>query len=62
MTCVAATDGGYEILLRLVCALVPLQPIAEKVRTVVGAKAVTAGIHVTSVNVQVADVAGPELA
>jgi hypothetical protein len=61
VTCVAATDGGYEISLRLVCALVPLQPIAEQVRTVVGAKALTAGIHVVSVNVQVADVAGPEV-
>jgi hypothetical protein len=59
--CVAAMDGGYEISLRLVCALMPLQPIAEQVRTVVGAKAVIAGIHVTSVNVQVADVAGPEV-
>jgi hypothetical protein len=58
--CVAAPDGGYEISLRLVCALMPLQPIAEQVRTVVGAKAITAGIHVTSVNVQVAEVAVPE--
>ena len=60
VTCVASTDGGYEISLRLVCALMPLEPIAEQVRTVVAAKAVAAGIHVTRVNVQVADVAGPE--
>jgi hypothetical protein len=61
VTCVAAMDGGYEISLRLVCAMTPLQPIAEHVRTVVGANAVTAGIHVTSVNVQVVDVTGPEI-
>jgi hypothetical protein len=60
VTCVAAADGGYEISLRLVCALMPLQPIAEQVRTVVGARAVAAGIHVTSVNVQITDVTGPE--
>jgi hypothetical protein len=59
VTCVAA-DGGYEISLRLVCALMPLEPIAEQVRTVVGAKALAAGLHVTSVNVQVTDVTGPE--
>jgi uncharacterized alkaline shock family protein YloU len=61
VTCVAATDGGYEVSLRLVCALMPLEPIAEQVRTAICAKAVTAGIHVSSVNVQVADVAGPEV-
>jgi hypothetical protein len=61
VTCVAATDGGYEISIRLVCALMALEPIAEHVRTVVGAKAAAAGIHVTRVDVQVADVAGPEV-
>lgn len=61
VTCVAATDGGYEISLRLVCALMPLEPIAEQVRTGIGARAVTAGIPVSSVNVQVADVAAPEV-
>ena len=61
VTCVAATDGGYEISLRLVCALMPLAPIAEQVRTVIGAKALMAGMQVASVNVQVADVAGPEV-
>jgi hypothetical protein len=59
VTCVASTDGGYEISLRLVCALMPLEPIAEQVRTVVGAKAAMAGIQVTRVDVQVVDVAGP---
>jgi hypothetical protein len=60
VTCVASTDGGYEISLRLVCALMPLEPIAEQVRTVIGAQAAVAGIHVTGVDVQVVDVAGPE--
>ena len=60
--CTAAADGGYEISLRLVCALVPLQRVAEQARTAVVADASRAGIRVASVDVQVADVAGPEAA
>jgi uncharacterized alkaline shock family protein YloU len=60
--CTAAGDGGYEISLRLVCALVPLQRVAEQARTAVLAAASMAGIRVVSVDVQVADVAGPEAA
>ena len=33
--CTADRDGGYAISLRLVCALMPLQPIAEQVRAAV---------------------------
>ena len=60
--CAAAADGGYEVSLRLVCALVPLQHVSEQARTAVVAAAAMAGIRVTSVDVQVADVAGPEAA
>jgi hypothetical protein len=57
--CAADRDGGYAISLRLVCALMPLQPIAEQVRAAVTAAGSAAAIRVVSVNVAVADVAGP---
>jgi hypothetical protein len=47
--------------LRLVCALMPLQSIAEQVRAAVTAAGAAAAVPVTSVNVAVADVAGPEV-
>jgi hypothetical protein len=58
--CAADRDGGYEVSLRLVCALMPLQPIAEQVRAAVTAAGSVVAMRVTSVNVAVADVAGPE--
>lgn len=58
--CTADRDGGYAISLRIVCALMPLQPIAEQVRAAVTAAGSAVLTHVSSVNVAVADVAGPE--
>jgi hypothetical protein len=58
--CAADRDGGYAISLRLVCALMPLQAIAEQVRAAVTAAGAAAATRVNSVNVAVADVAGPE--
>ena len=59
VTCVAAGDGGYEISLRLVCALTPLRRSPSRCARVLRKRS-PAGIPVASVNVQVADVAGPE--
>jgi hypothetical protein len=59
--CAADRDGGYAISLRLVCALMPLQLIAQQVRAAVAAAGSTAAIRVISVDVAVADVAGPEV-
>jgi hypothetical protein len=58
--CVATTGGGYEISLRLACALVPLPQLAEQVKAAVAATAADAGIPLESVSVHVAAVAGIE--
>ena len=52
--CVATKSGGYEISLRLVCGLVPLLALGERVKTAVGRTATNAGIALESVGVHVA--------
>jgi len=59
--CVATKSGGYDVSLRLVCALVPLLPLGERVRTAVESGAARAGIGLDSVSVHVAAVAGIEV-
>jgi hypothetical protein len=62
VVCVATKDGGYEVTLRLVCALVPLLELSEQVKAAVRQTAVLAGIPLESVSVYVAGVAaGGEL-
>lgn len=58
--CVATKEGGYEISLRLVCALVPLPQLGDRVKAAVLSTAAKAGIALESVSVHVAAVAGPE--
>lgn len=61
VVCVAA-EGGYEVSLRLVCALVPLPQLGEQVTAAVTSSAARAGIPLESVSVHVAAVAaGKEL-
>ncbi len=55
--CVAIQDGGYEVTLRLVCGLVPLPALGERVRAAVTAAAASAGLPLESVGVHVAAVA-----
>jgi hypothetical protein len=57
--CVAADAGGYEVALRLVCGLVPLDLVAQAVRGAVLAAADRAGILVSAVDVHIADVVAP---
>lgn len=56
VVCVSA-KGGYEVSLRLVCALVPLPPLAEQVTAAVTASAAEAGLPLESVSLHVAAVA-----
>jgi hypothetical protein len=58
--CVASARGGYEVSLRLVCALVPLPALAAAVRSRVLTTASRAGLPVRAVSVHIAGVAGPE--
>jgi hypothetical protein len=61
VTCVAVSGGGYEVSLWLVCGMVPLLRLADRVRATVTSSAARAGIAVTSVTVHIADLAVPEL-
>jgi hypothetical protein len=55
--CVAGT-GGYDVSLRLVCELVPLAELGERVRAAVRRSA--AGLPLESVSIHVAGLVGPE--
>lgn len=56
--CAATTDGGYELSLRLVCELVPLVALGERVKAAVQRAATLVGIGVDSVSVHVAALVG----
>ncbi len=60
--CVAASEGGFDVSLRLSCELVPLLSLGEAVRTAVASAASAAGIAVGTVDVLIADVAEPQRA
>ncbi len=61
VTVTALSDGRYEVDLHLVCALVALPALAERVRTAVvgSAAAVGLGEAVGPVHVRIEEVAGP---
>ena len=62
VSCVAAPAGGYDVSLRLVCGLVALHPLAERIRAAVMRAAAIAEITVQSVSVHFAElVAAGEL-
>ncbi len=58
--CAATRDGGYEVSLRLVCALVPLPALGELVKHAVTRSASLAGIPLDRVDVHVAALGGME--
>ncbi len=58
--CVATRDGGYEVTLRLVCELVPLLEVGERVKDAVQRTAALAEIALQSVSVHVAALAETE--
>jgi hypothetical protein len=53
--CVAA-PAGYDVVLRLVCEMVPLPALGSRVQAAVRAAAGAARIPVTSVSVEIIDV------
>jgi hypothetical protein len=57
VSCVAAPGVGYDVLLRLICGLVALQPLGERIRAAVMRAAAIAGITVQSVSVYFAELA-----
>lgn len=54
--CLAAPEGGYDVALRLVCRLVPLPALAERVREAVTLAARVANLELATVMITVADV------
>jgi len=54
--CVAAPEGGYDVSLRLVCELVPLRDVADRVRAAVTEAARTAELELATVTITIADV------
>lgn len=54
VVCVASPSGAYDVSLRLSCALVPLQPLSERVRGAVGSAAARTRVELASVSVHFA--------
>ena len=59
--CVATTNGGYEVTLRLVCQLVPLPQLGEQIKAAIATAAAIARIQVDSVGVHVAGLDGMQV-
>ena len=57
--CIATVGGSYDVALRLICALVPLVALGERVRARVGEAATDAGLPLASISVDIAGVAVP---
>ena len=60
VVCDAAPSDGYDVSLRLVCGLVALHPLGERIRAAVLRAASTTDISVQSVTVHFAGIASPE--
>jgi hypothetical protein len=58
--CLAAPEGGYDVSLRLVCRLMPLPALADRVRAAVVSAAQVGGLQLATVTITVADVAVDE--
>jgi hypothetical protein len=58
--CLAAPEGGYDVSLRLVCRLVPLPALADRVRAAIVTAAAIAQLDLATVTITVADVAVDE--
>jgi hypothetical protein len=59
VTCVAAPAGGFDVGLQLVCELVPLHPLGDRVRAALEAAAAGAALSAESVTIRVTDVVDP---
>ena len=56
VTSAAAPEGGYDVVLRLVCEVVTLQPLAERVRLAVQTAARREQLELASVTIEIVDV------
>jgi hypothetical protein len=60
VVCVAAPGDGYELSLRLVCGLVSLPALGQRVQAAVLAAGARVEIPVASVSVHIAEIVDPE--
>ena len=58
--CLAAPEGGYDVALRLVCRLVPLPALADRVRAAVAEAARAADLNLATVTIILADISADE--
>jgi hypothetical protein len=56
VTSAVSPEGGYDVSLRLVCELVALHPLADRVRAAVLSVTAAAGFSVRSVSIIVAEI------
>jgi hypothetical protein len=59
VVCAAARDGGYEVAIRLIADVVPLQMLGGRVQDAVRRAARTTGVALSGVTVHVAGVWSP---
>jgi hypothetical protein len=55
----AAPEGGFDLSLRLVCELVALRPLADRVRAAIRTAAIDAGLPTQKVAILVAEISDP---
>jgi hypothetical protein len=56
VTAAAAPGGGYDVAVRLVCEMVKLHPLADRVRTAIEAEAEFRKLSLASLDIEIVDV------
>ncbi len=59
VTSIIAPEGGYDVTLRLICEMVALHPLGDRVREVIQTTTADAGLAVASVSILVTGIAEP---
>ena len=62
VTSAVAPEGGYDVALRLVCELVELRPLADRVRRAIVSEAAQAGVLVLTVTLDIVQIVDPSAA
>ena len=56
VTAAAAPEGGYDVAVRLVCEMVKLHPLADRVRTAIETEAHFHKLELASLDIEIVDV------
>jgi hypothetical protein len=60
VNCVVAPQGGFDLSLQLVCELVPLHPLGDRVRAAIEAAASDEQLIAQTVTIRITDVVAPQ--